>query len=140
MGASFTPMAQLLPVKLLLEVLNVGLAQDIGSKAMSGVANSLDERFKKAITGDEKYKLGDKTKEQLAKSLSKFTGKDSYSFGDISQAVAKRMNETEKEKGGPKSSERSTEALLDLVNNEALTDWDTKLLQAEAPKGTSNKK
>ena len=83
MGVSFLPVARLLPVKLLLEVLNVGLAQDVGSKVVGGVAKSLDERFKEAITGNKDYKLGDKSKEQLAKSLSKFTGKDSYSFGDI---------------------------------------------------------
>lgn len=139
MGASFTPVAQLLPVKLLLEVLNVGLAQDVGSKVMGGVATSLDERFKEAITGSSKYKLGDKSKEQLTKSLSKFTGKDSYSFGDISQVVAKRFTESEKDNSGLKASKESKEALMDLLNNEALENWDKQLLETDTNKGTSHK-
>jgi hypothetical protein len=147
MGASFTPMARLLPVKLLLEILNVGLAQDVGSKVVGKVATTLDERFKQAITGDSNYKLGDKSKEQLAKSLSAFTGKDTYSFGDISQVVAKRIAETEKEEGSGSNASNtssggssSTEALLELMNNEALAEWDKKLLETEANKGKSSKK
>jgi hypothetical protein len=144
MGASFTPIAQLLPMKILLEVLNVGLAQDVGSKVMGGVAKSLDERFKKAITGDANYQLGDKSKEQLAKSLSKFTGKDSYSFGDITQAVTARLSEMDKSDGkgstsAAKGSQVSSDALLELLNNEALQSWDRKMVEAAAkdsPKST----
>lgn len=138
MGASFLPVTRLLPVKLLLEVLNVSLAQDVGAKVVSGVAKSLDERFKEAITGDAKYQLGDKSKAQLAKSLSKFTGKDSYSFGDISQAVARSLADTEKN-GDLKEANANKQALVELMNSEALAEWDRKLLEAEAKGGTSTK-
>ena len=139
MGVSFTPVARLLPIKVLLEILNVGLAQDVGAKIVGGVATSLDERFKEAITGDANYKLGDKSKEQLAKSLSKLTGKDSYSFGDISQVVAKRLAEKEG-KGTATTDDSSKDALIDLMNNDALAEWDKKLFESEGNKGTSNKR
>jgi len=141
MGASFTPMARLLPVKVLLELLNVGLAQDVGSKVVGNVAKSLDERFKEAVTGDAKYQLGDKTKDQLSKSLTKLTGKDSYSFGDISKVVAERVADDSGKSKATKSTGEDTEALLDLMNNEALVDWDRKLLESKASdKSNSNTK
>lgn len=132
MGASFTPLARLLPVKLLLELLNVGLAQDVGSKVVGKVATSLDERFKEAITGDAKYQLGDKTKDQLSKSLTKLTGKDSYAFGDISRVVAQRVAEDSSSSKAAKNTSEQAQALLDLLNNEALQNWDKKLLEAKA--------
>ncbi|CAB9531029.1 expressed unknown protein [Seminavis robusta] len=138
MGASFTPIARLLPVKVLLELLNVGLAQDVGSKVMGGVATSLDERFKEAVTGDSNYKLGDKSKEQLSSALAKFTGKDSYSFGDISQAVSSRVSEMEKSdgKGATAGNKASAEPLLELMNDEALKEWDRKLYESNNKKGS----
>ena len=136
MGASFTPMARLLPVKVLLEILNVGLAQDVGGKVMGGVANTLDERFKAAITGDAKYQLGDMTKKQLSDTLSKFTGQESYTFGDISKTVAARVEEMESagkgksaDKGKIVTPESATLLLKELTNNDALADWDKKLLE-----------
>lgn len=132
MGASFTPMARFLPVKLLLELLNVGLAQDVGSKVIGKVATSLDERFKEAITGDAKYQLGDKTKDRLIKSLTRLTGKDSYAFGDISKVVAQRVADGSSNSNATKSSTEQTQALVDLLNNEALQNWDKKLLESRA--------
>ena len=140
MGASFTPIARLLPVKVLLEVLNVGLAQDVGAKVMGGVAKSLDERFKTAITGDANYQLGDKTKDQLSKSLSKFTGKDSYSFGDISQLVASRLVEAEGSNTKSSAPKVDTDALLELMNNEALAEWDKKLVDSQAKRDKPSSK
>jgi len=137
MGAAFTPMAQLLPVKVLLEILNVGLAQDIGSKVMGGVAKTLDERFKEAVTGDAKYQLGDISKKQLSTALSKFTGKESYSFGDISRTVAARVEEMESADKGNNTtrstnthdmSQSATVLLRELAGNAALTEWDQRLV------------
>lgn len=149
MGASFTPIAQLLPVKILLEILNVGLAQDVGGKVMGGVANTLDERFKSAITGDAKYQMGDMTKKQLSSALAKFTGQESYTFGDISKTVAARVEEMESaEKSGENSAVKSqtatTESAIvlfeELTKNEGLQEWDKKLVaertsDANPPKG-----
>ena len=130
LGASFLPIARLLPVKLLLEVLNFGLAQDIGSKVTGAVAKSLDERFKEAITGDAKYQLGDASKKQLSSALSKFTGKESYSFGDISQLVATRLSETSDDKSdGIKATTKAVNAVLEeLANDDALAKWDKKFV------------
>ena len=142
MGASLTPIARLLPVKVLLEILNVGLAQDVGSKVLGGVAKTLDERFKSAITGDAKYQLGDLTKKQLTNAVAKFTGKDSYSFGDISQAVAARLVEMDTDSnitGSISGSSKATAAtgkvlLEELSNNDALAEWDRKFLEESTDK------
>ena len=143
MGASFLPIARLLPVKLLLEVLNVGLASDIGSKVTGAVAQSLDERFKEAITGDAKYQLGDASKKQLSSALSKFTGKESYSFGDISQLVATRLSETSDDKSdGSKATAKAVNAVLEaLANDDALAKWDKKFVdETNAGKDTPTKR
>ena len=139
MGVSFLPIARFLPVKVLLEVLNVGLAQDVGGKVMGGVAKSLDERFKAAITGDAKYKMGDMTKKQLSDALSKFTGQDSYTFGDISRTVAARVDEMESTNQGKNgqdsklknaaTQESALVLLKELESNDALAEWDKKLVE-----------
>lgn len=139
LGVSFLPIARFLPVKVLLEVLTVGLAQDVGGKVMGSVAKSLDERFKEAITGDAKYKMGDITKRQLSEALGKFTGQDSYTFGDISRTVAARIDEMESSdqgkvatgsKGKGAATQESALVLLrELESNDALAEWDRKLVE-----------
>ena len=106
---------------------------------MGAVAKSLDERFKEAITGDAKYKMGDITKKQLSAALGKFTGQDSYTFGDISRAVAARIDEMDSSsqvkssvvsKGTGSVTQESALALLkELENNDALAEWDRKLVE-----------
>lgn len=148
MGVSFLPIARFLPVKVLLEILNVGLAQDVGGKVMGGVAKSLDERFKAAITSDAKYKMGDLTKKQLSDALSKFTGQDSYTFGDISKTVAARVDEMESSTNqgtiGPDSKlknaatqESALVLLKELESNNALAEWDKKLVEERKEKENS---
>ena len=87
-GISLSPIAAALPVKVVMELINLGLAQEVGGKVMDVLGKSLDERFKLALTGDSQYRLGDISKRELMKSLSAFTGKSEYAFGDISKRVA----------------------------------------------------
>ena len=54
-GASLSPVAGFLPVKLLVELLNFSLMNDIAGKVTSSLAIELDKRLKKSLLGDEDY-------------------------------------------------------------------------------------
>lgn len=64
-GAGLTPIASFLPAKLLIEMIEFGLAQEVGGRLMEVLATTLDERFKETVMGDAKYQLGDKTKQAV---------------------------------------------------------------------------
>jgi hypothetical protein len=119
-GASLTPLASVLPLKVLMELVNVGLAQDITGRLVETLAVSLDERMKEAFTGDSKYQLGDLTKKKAAASLAKFTGKEEYEFGDISRKVTQLSLQEKTKKSGKQQIELESEIADELV------DWDHK--------------
>lgn len=73
--ASISPVAGFLPVKLLVELLNFSLANDVAGRVSSALAMELDRRLKKSILGDENYVLGDATKKTIAGAIGHFTGK-----------------------------------------------------------------
>ena len=83
-GASFTPLAKLLPLTVLLDMMNVSIEARIGGKLLEVLAESLDDRFKAAVTAEE---LGDLAKRSLVVGITSFTGKERYEEGDIEQAV-----------------------------------------------------
>jgi hypothetical protein len=144
LGAQFTPIARLMPAQFLLEVLSVGLAQDVGGRIMTGVAKSLDERFKAAITGNPDYQLGDQSRERISQALAKVTGKDEYKFGDLTQVVAKQLEEMETTGNGTSNNNsknaklaagRMGKTLLELSEDGALKEWDMKYMtQTNKPK------
>lgn len=71
--------AGFLPVKLLVELLNFSLLNDVGGKVASSLALELDKRLKKSLLGDENYKLGDATKRTIAGAVKTYTGKGACS-------------------------------------------------------------
>jgi len=109
-GSGLTPVAHILPVKMLLDVLTLNLELEMGNRASEllreSIANELDRRAKKAILGREEYKLGDITREQLQKSITSITGKTEYEFGDLSRAVAK-LAKTNMDKATGRSTTRT---------------------------------
>jgi hypothetical protein len=119
-GASFTPLVGFLPLKLLLDLLNMGLAGDVTGKLVEVLAGVVDERMKEAITGDSKYQLGDLTKKKIVAALAKFTGKETYEFGDISRKVVKLQQEGETKKNDKQQIELQSQITDELV------DWDSK--------------
>ena len=83
-GIGLAPgVAGLMPAKLLVELLNLSIMQDVGDRVRSSLAMELDRRMKQAMTGNTEYKIGDLTKS----AVNKFTGKDQYSFGDITRTI-----------------------------------------------------
>eukprot|EP00565_Helicotheca_tamesis_P006569 CAMPEP_0185734272 /NCGR_PEP_ID=MMETSP1171-20130828/21973_1 /TAXON_ID=374046 /ORGANISM="Helicotheca tamensis, Strain CCMP826" /LENGTH=253 /DNA_ID=CAMNT_0028404229 /DNA_START=32 /DNA_END=790 /DNA_ORIENTATION=- len=63
--ATFAPVAQILPVKMLLSGYNTALEFEVAGRVTEFLAEAIDRRFKEAITGDENYQLGDVTKKKI---------------------------------------------------------------------------
>lgn len=144
-GANFSPVASLLPGKLLIEMLEVSLVQEMGGKLVEALSLELDRRMKAAVTGDENYALGDITK----KAINRFIGKEEYSFGDITKTVTKNIEEAKNnpeksgglksflasataEKGAPPPTAiKSAAASNDFIDVEAVkvSDLDPKIIQ-----------
>lgn len=82
-GAGLSPVAGFFPVKILIELLNYSILQDVGGKVIGSLAQELDKRVKSAMTGDANYELGDITKKEVLK----YVGKDEYAFGDITKTI-----------------------------------------------------
>ena len=69
-----------LPVKLLIELLNFSIVNDVAGRVSSALAMELDKRFKKLLLGDENYQLGDATKQTIVNAVKAYTGKGTYCF------------------------------------------------------------
>lgn len=87
-GASFSPVAGMLPAKVLIELLNYSIIAQAGEMVTSAISTELDRRMKKAFTGDPDYQLGDKSKRQLLN----FIGSDTYEFGSLTKTIIEKMN------------------------------------------------
>jgi hypothetical protein len=71
-GAGLSPVASFLPAKLLIELLDYSILGDLSNKVTTAITQELDQRMKKAFTGDADYQLGDMSK----KAVLKYIGKD----------------------------------------------------------------
>ncbi|KAG7336810.1 hypothetical protein IV203_006770 [Nitzschia inconspicua] len=60
------PVARVLPMKVLMDLLNLSLeasiAQTVGEKVITSLTNEVDARMKEMITGNREYQFGDYTK------------------------------------------------------------------------------
>ena len=75
-----------LPIKLLMDLLKMCVAQPARPKIIRVVAMELDKRIKSALVGDVNYQFGDLTK----RSILRFTGKSTYQFGDITRTLLEK--------------------------------------------------
>ncbi len=62
-------------MKLLVQLLDYSLLNDVAGRVTSALALELDKRLKKSLLGDENYKLGDVTKRTISNAISAYTGK-----------------------------------------------------------------
>ncbi|CAJ1935173.1 unnamed protein product [Cylindrotheca closterium] len=115
-GASIGPLAELLPVAVLLQGLNVSLETQIGGKILEALAHSLDNRFVAAFTGDDKFLLGAAAKKTLLAGILKFTGKSTYEAGDIQRTVEAG--------GGGVSADGHHQESLQIAVDPELEAWD----------------
>lgn len=121
LGAEFSPLAGILPAKLLLEMMNYSLAQEVGGKVLDIVTQTLDKRFKDAVTGDADYALGDLTKKAILNFIGKKDG--DYEFGDLTKTISKKMKEKDRKGSG---------VILDVDFVKELEQWDNSLKLTEA--------
>jgi hypothetical protein len=135
-GASCTPLAKVLPLTMLLEMLNVSLEARLGGKILEVVAGAVDERVRAAFTAEE---LGDLVKKTATGAILSFTGKETFKSGDIQRAaVAQQQQQHQKEanlqgpsNNGNDGSNQTTPSppplppkTLQLVIGPELEDWD----------------
>ena len=125
-GAEFSPLASMLPAKLLLEMMNYSLAQEVGGKFLEVIMQTLDKRFKEAVTGDADYEVGDLTKKAIMKFIGKEEGE--YEFGDLSRTISKKVQE--KDSSGQAIG--TTGVILDAEFVKELEEWDSALKLDEA--------
>lgn len=130
-GAGLSPVANFLPAKLLIELLDYSIVGDVSSKVIAAITTELDRRMKKVVTGDEDYKLGDLSKNRLMKYIGKEDGK--YEFGDITRFVLDNLDS--KDNGEDKvqpDRKKQTEPILGRNTDELLTqeleEWDKNFL------------
>jgi hypothetical protein len=131
-GISLSPIASVLPLKWLVELINLGLTQEVGSRFLGALSESLDARMKEALTGDPNYKLGNKTKEKLKESLATFTGRETYSFGDITRTIIQRSSEENSRSNSKKEEAKRLKIILeDQDLDDELAEWDRKFQEQE---------
>ena len=126
-----TPVAAALPTRILLEMINVGLAQEVTGRLLTLLANILDQRLKQAVTGNAQYMLGDITKDKLEQGLQRFTGKESYELGDITRTIQQLQAQAaakEKNSNSNKPSSAGSDKRLELAGDvvRALSHMDPK--------------
>lgn len=143
-GASFTPVAGMLPAKVLIELLNYSILAQAGEMVTRALSTELDRRMKKAFTGDPEYQLGDISKRQLLK----FIGSDTYEFGSLTRTIMEKMNTEgggDKISGGSKAGKggsvlfaESSNENLELSNAQVLNElsaWDKAFQVGAAERG-----
>jgi hypothetical protein len=92
-GIQFQPIARILPVKALVQMLNLSMSQKLGDRVQHILAQELDKRMKEMMSGDVKQKF---TRQAILKFIGK--EKETYQFGDITKSmlqlgVASKNNE-----------------------------------------------
>jgi hypothetical protein len=112
-GSAGAGVATALPVKVLLELLEVSMASSVSEDLTSMLMNEINNRMKEFITGDKNYRFGDLTKKILLgqrnrevdltqEVVGKVTGKEVVEFSALSKdlilLMAGRKNRDDSEK------------------------------------------
>jgi hypothetical protein len=128
-GASLSPVAGFLPVKMLVELLNFSLVNDAMGKVTSVLALELDKRLKMSLLGDENYILGDATKSMIANAVNGYTGKETYEFGDVTRKVMNSFTDNIDKNNNNNNNNNNTEnrgmIIISKDASEALDKWDS---------------
>jgi len=123
-GVAFSPVAGVLPVKVLVEMLNLSIASELGERLVGALTLELDRRMKEVVTGNPDYQLGDLTKAGILS----FIGKEEYSFGDITKTVLNKLDE--KDTAALKKGSEAVLSGIDLKDEKIMTEleeWDNAL-------------
>jgi hypothetical protein len=139
-GVNMQSVASILPLKVVVNLLEVGVAQQLSDKAIKTLTSEVDSRMKEFVTGDKDYKIGDFTKKAVTGSkdyqfgdltknaIKSVDGKGTYQFGDITR----KFLEQRKGSNNESSSGAATKLLdIDAETEQALEDWDKQYLAAK---------
>lgn len=132
-GVGLNPIASLLPIKFLIDLLNYSIYADVGDRFVGAITLEVDKRMKKAFTGDPEYQMGDLSK----KAVLSYIGKDKYDFGDVTKKVLESLEENKKDlrndADGMQSADNPNSFLgkMDEGVTQELEAWDTQILRAE---------
>ena len=128
---TLSPVASLLPIRYLLELVNLGLAQEASGRLVGVLAEFLDRRVKHALTGNEQYQLGDLTKQRLLDAITSWTGQPDYQVGDIVKTVQKRAASTSSSDDAASSKKVAPELKMEENPNDVDTNNRYYLLKSE---------
>ena len=127
-GINMQPVAQILPIKVLLDLLNLSLeasvAQTVSEKVISSISNEIDARMKEMVTGDRNYQIGDLTKRAVAR----WTGKE-YEFGDVTKTILRRIDDREENNIHEDKVGLNSSLELDEAEESAIEAWDKEFLE-----------
>ena len=123
LGVSFTPLAKIMPLTVLLELLNESLETRVGGKLLEVLAGSVDSRFIAAFDAEE---IGDFAKRSLSTAIVLFTGKDDYKEGDIARAVGSSQSGSQEGTLPPPAPKT-----LNVVVGPSFEDWDRAFRQSQ---------
>lgn len=136
-GVNFQPVAALLPMKVLVQMVEVSLAQDLSNKVVGVLTGEVDSRMKEMVTGDKDYQLGDMTKKAL-------TGSKDYQFGDFTKGILQQMTSedyqfgdittnllTKGDKDVSPASSGADQPQIDDQANQTMEAWDKKYFAAK---------
>jgi hypothetical protein len=140
-GFNLQPVASILPIKVVIEMLEVGIAQQLSDKVINTLTSEVDSRMKQFVTGDKDYKIGDFTKKAVTGSkdyqfgdltknaVKNLDGKGTYQFGDITR----KFLEQRRQGSDDEYSNGAATKLLDTdaETEQALEDWDKEYLAAK---------
>jgi hypothetical protein len=91
-GINMQPVARILPMKVLMDLLNLSLeasiAQTVGEKVITSISKEIDARMKEMLTGDRDYQFGDNI-------ITRWTGKKKYEFGDVTKTILGQLQDRE---------------------------------------------
>ena len=83
-GINLQPVVAGLPVKVVMDMLEVSVGQQVSGKIVGMLSNEVEQRLKLFVTGDKDYQVGDFTKQAVL-------GKKEYEFGDLTKRMMQNI-------------------------------------------------
>ena len=87
-GINLQPVVAGLPVKVVMDMLEVSVGQQVSGKIVGMLSNEVEQRLKLFVTGDKDYQVGDFTKQAVL-------GKKEYEFGDLTKRMIQNIQPKE---------------------------------------------
>jgi len=85
-GMNLQPVVAGLPVKVVMDMLEVSVGQQVSGKVAGMLSNEVEQRMKLFVTGDKDYQVGDFTKQAVL-------GKKEYEFGDLTKRMIQNIQQ-----------------------------------------------